>query len=168
MSSKTDYTAAEWALLSEMPLKVAIGATIIEVDSEGLGGGEREMLAAMKEIAAAEEGFAENDLIQAVLRELKAEPGEDGDAREIEVPGGEARTALIDDLLDRARETTALLAAKSTPEEADDFKRWLLNIAGQAATATESGGFLGIGGERVSDQEKTFLRELAAALGVST
>lgn len=166
MSTKHDYTAAEWAVLSELPLKVAIGATIVEVDNEGLGGGDREMLAAMKEIAAAEDRFAENELIQAVLFELKAEPGEDGDAREIKIPGGEAWTALIDDLLERARETADLLAAKSTPDEAADFKRWLLNIAGQAATATESGGFLGFGAERVSDQEKTLLRELAAALGV--
>lgn len=166
MSSKTDYTADEWALLSELPLKVAVGAAIVEMDNEGLGGGEREMLAAVKEIAAAEARFPANRLIQAVLLEIKAEPGEDGGAREIEIPGGAGWTALIDDLLDRGRRAAALLAQKSTPAEAADFKRWLLAIAGQAATATESGGFLGFGAERVSGQEQAFLRELAEALDV--
>jgi hypothetical protein len=168
VSSKADYTAAEWALLSELPIKVAIGAAIVEFDNEGIAGGDREMLAAMKEIAAGEDRFTDNALIQAILQELKVESGEDDDAREIEIPGGEAWTALIDDLLDRARETNALLAAKSTPDEAAGVKRWLLNIAGQATTATKSGGFLGFGAERVSAQEKTFLRELATALDVQS
>jgi hypothetical protein len=54
VSGKVDYTEPEWALLSELPLKVAIGASIIETDDERMGASEREMLAAMKELAGAE------------------------------------------------------------------------------------------------------------------
>jgi hypothetical protein len=166
VSGKADYTAEEWALLSELPLKVAIGATVIESDDERMGASEREMLAAMKELAGAETEYPNNELIQSVLLELKVEDGEQGGSREIEIPGGEAWTELIDALLAQCREASTLLARTSSPQEAAEYKGWLLAIATKAVKAAESGGFLGIGGEQVSDQEQTFITELRTALGL--
>jgi hypothetical protein len=167
VSGKVDYTEPEWALLSELPLKVAIGASIIETDDERMGASEREMLAAMKELAGAEVEYPDNQLIQAVLLELKVEDGEEGGSREIEIPGGEAWTELIDALLAQCREASNLLARHSSAQEVDEYKRWLLAIATKAVKAAESGGFLGIGGEQVSDQEQTFVKELQTALGLT-
>jgi hypothetical protein len=167
VSGKADYTAPEWALLSELPLKVAIGASIIETDDERMGAAEREMLAAMKELAGAEVEYPDNQLIQTVLLGLKVEDGEEGGSREIEIPGGEAWTELIDALLAQCREASDLLARHGSPQEAEEYKRWLLAIATKAVKAAESGGFLGIGGEQVSDQEQTFVKELQTALGLT-
>jgi hypothetical protein len=164
VTNQADYTPDEWSLLSGLPLKVAIAAAIVE-GGEGLDG-NLEMLAAMKEIASAEDRFARNGLIQAILAELKQEPGEEQD-REIEIGGGAAWTAEIDGTLAQCRDASSLVTAKAPPEEADDYRRWLLNIAGQAVAATKSGGFLGFGGTLVTDQEKTFLVQLADALGTN-
>ena len=67
--------------------------------------------------------------------------------------------------LDACREVAALLGRKA-PGEAEGFKRWLLGAAQRAAEASKEGGFLGIGGVRVSEAEKTALAEVAQALGV--
>ena len=54
---------------------------------------------------------------------------------------------------------------KVNPEEADEFKTWLLTIGRRVAEAANEGGLFGFGGERVSDAEKNVLRQIAFALG---
>jgi len=61
----------------------------------------------------------------------------------------------------------AAIVTQKSPAEADEFKQWLMTIANRTAEAGKEGGFLGIGGTRVSEKEKTELAALASALGVS-
>jgi hypothetical protein len=61
----------------------------------------------------------------------------------------------LNDLIDR----------KVKPEEADEFKKWLLAVGRRVAEASNEGGIFGFGGERVSDAEKNVLRQIAFALG---
>ncbi len=61
----------------------------------------------------------------------------------------------------------ANIVAQKSPAEVDEFKQWLMTIANRTAEAAKEGGFLGIGGTKVSDKEKTELATLASALGVS-
>ena len=75
---------------------------------------------------------------------------------------GAARTAL----LDGCKQAAAAVAQKS-PAEAEEYKRWLVSLAQKTAEAAKEGGFLGIGGTRVSEAESTAVTELASALGVS-
>jgi hypothetical protein len=56
---------------------------------------------------------------------------------------------------------------QKSPAEAEEYKRWLVSLARQTAEAAKEGGFLGIGGTRVSEGESTAITELAAALGVN-
>ena len=62
-------------------------------------------------------------------------------------------------------ELVAAVAAKS-PQEAQEFKGWLMSIARGAAEAAKEGGFLGFGGTQVSEKEMSALSQLSAALGV--
>jgi hypothetical protein len=57
-----------------------------------------------------------------------------------------------------------LLKRKVKPEQADEFKKWLLAIGRRVAEASNEGGIFGFGGERVSDAEKNVLRQIAFAL----
>jgi len=57
-----------------------------------------------------------------------------------------------------------LLKRRVKPEEADEFKKWLLAIGQRVAEASNEGGIFGFGGERVSDAEKNVLRQIAFAL----
>jgi hypothetical protein len=61
----------------------------------------------------------------------------------------------------------ANIVTQKSPAEADELKQWLMTIANRTAEAGKEGGFLGIGGTRVSEKEKTELAALASALGVS-
>ena len=94
-------------------------------------------------------------------------------SRQATVPASPAeqgqRPEEIKDLaLKTCQEVVALLARKAPAPEAEGFKRWLLTAAQQAAEASKEGGFLGIGGVRVSAAEQAVLAELAGMLGVTT
>jgi hypothetical protein len=64
------------------------------------------------------------------------------------------------------RRTSTLLSAKAMPEEASEVKEWLARIAQATAEAAKEGGFLGIGGTLVSEEEKAALTTVNAALGL--
>ena len=63
--------------------------------------------------------------------------------------------------------TVLLLAAKASPAEAQAYKQMLVDVAQQAADASNEGGFLGFGGVRVSDKEKAFIAEVKRAAGLA-
>ena len=70
-----------------------------------------------------------------------------------------------DSILDELRAVNALLEQKATPEEAEAFRDWLRATAQATALAAKEGGFLGFGGERVSDDEQQMLERLGAVFG---
>jgi hypothetical protein len=68
--------------------------------------------------------------------------------------------------IEALRRAAAIIDAKAPPQEAREFKTWLRSISQEVAEAAKEGGFLGIGGERVSEAEQAALREIVEALGV--
>jgi hypothetical protein len=68
-----------------------------------------------------------------------------------------------DKLLDAIKAAVAAVAAKS-PSEAQSYKNAIISVAEATATASKDGGFLGIGGKLVSDDEQAALNALKAAL----
>ena len=68
--------------------------------------------------------------------------------------------------LETLRQVAALLAAKSTPAEAEGYKQWLIEIATRTTEAGKEGGnFFGRGAVLVNDAEKAALQEVGQALG---
>ncbi len=60
-----------------------------------------------------------------------------------------------------------LLDAKAEPQEAEGYKRWLLDIAVVVARAgKEDQGFLGMGGVMVNDKERFAYKAIADTLGL--
>ena len=53
----------------------------------------------------------------------------------------------------------------ATEAEAEAYVNWAIQVAEQVALAAKEGGFLGVGGERVSAQEMTALDAIREALG---
>jgi hypothetical protein len=64
------------------------------------------------------------------------------------------------------KEVSAILNAKA-PQDAAGFKAWLQTISENVAEASSEGGFLGIGGVKVSETEKATLADISKALGTS-
>ena len=68
------------------------------------------------------------------------------------------------DALDKTRQVIALLMQKATAQEVTEFKQWILAVSENVANAAKEGAFLGIGGERVSAEEKAVLNDLQGVL----
>jgi hypothetical protein len=69
--------------------------------------------------------------------------------------------------LEHLRQAVGLLEQKATPEEVDEYKRFVLTLANRVAEAHKE-GFLGLSGERVSDAERAAVAEIAQTLGIES
>ena len=156
MTSRSAYSDDEWGLLVGLPQAVLIAASAAEPD------GDRrtvaETTAGLEAISAGRDSG--NALVQDVATEVVDRVGEPENAV---LPVAD-REASVSDVLDRARSVAALLSAKAGPGEAAAYKHWLVGIAEQVVAAAKSGGFLGIGGEWVSESEQRFVEELSHLL----
>jgi len=160
VSTEFGFTDTEWGLLVGLPQSVLTAASAAEHD------GTRRTLA---ENAAGLEAIAEgrespSPLVAAVAGELVARVGDPETGEELPAIEPPDPAAYAADVLSRAREAAALLAAKAGEGEAGAYKHWLVTIAEQVVTAAPSGGMLGIGGDVVTDSERRFRDELSAVL----
>jgi len=158
VSNQSDYTADEWKVVVNGP--VMAGTLIIMVDPAFFG--------AIKESAAIARAINEYgqtsdvELIRAIGQVAKS-----GKKIETpEVPKDQGMEGALKWLVNECKQAADIVAAKS-PEEAESYRSFLLDIAQKTAESSKEGGFLGIGAIRVSDEEKHALATLAEALGGS-
>ncbi len=161
MTSRADFTDEEWARLGRAPLVAA--AAISLADPGGPIETLKESAAALKTLleAAREGGFGA--FVQSVAEDFA------GKAQRRENPlSGFApdRRRALEEILDELRGVYAVLAEKAAPEDVADFREWIRTASQRAALAAKEGGFLGIGGELVSDREQQMLERLGEIFGV--
>lgn len=152
-----DYSKEEMTTLTNALAAVVLGAGLSS--KPGAFGLMREFVSAMK--ASAE--FAEhsnNPLIQQILS--KSNPSDEHGADTSKIDPEKA----MNDGIEAAKSTQAMLVAKGKQADADAWTQLLLAAANAAVNATKSGGFLGIGGEKVTDAERAYIQRLSDALGV--
>jgi hypothetical protein len=168
MSTKADYSAEEWRLVLKAPLMA--GLAVVAASPSGPLGVLREMFAVGKlvnETKTQAEGAG--GLSNSLLRSLVAEfASPDGRAQlDISELRGIPSPQLQSHALEACRALAALVDRKASRAEAEGVKRWLVTIAQRTAEAAKEGGFLGIGGTRVSETETVAIRDVARALGVA-
>jgi hypothetical protein len=151
MTTKADFNGQEWQQVAEAP---ALAGLIVATAQRG--GTLRESLAMGKAYAEAKQKHGEGSelLGDIVAGPPQVEPRQFTSAEDLRTQG-----------IERLRSAVALVESKATPDEAESYKRFAITVAQRAAEADKSGGVLGIGGERVSDAERTALAEIAEALG---
>ena len=159
MTTKADYTPEEWTLLMQAPMMAALN--VIAASPSGPIGVVQEMMVVTKAALGAVEKASGNELIAAVAAEFKETKGDTAK------PEGLKAEELKSRSLEHLRQVAALLGQKSNPEEATAFKGWLVEMAGNVASAAKEGGFMGIGGTAVTEAETAALKEVAEALGVA-
>jgi hypothetical protein len=93
-----------------------------------------------------------------LVDDMKAKLGTEGDA-------AARRAKLHAEAIAGVKQAVAILVQKGTPEDVKAYRAWIGAVAEGVANAASSGGFLGFGGEKVSEAEKTFLGEVTAAMG---
>jgi hypothetical protein len=156
MTSKTDFTEAEWTRLARAPL--VAGMAISLADPGGPIESIKESSAAIRTVLAAAQSGEHGDLVQA----LASDVAEKARRRENPMAGFRPKGAdARDEVLDELRAVSALLGEKTTPQERAQFVGWLRTAAQNTATAAKEGGFLGFNAELVSEREQQMLDTLA-------
>jgi hypothetical protein len=150
MARKADFNAEEWERVVQGP--VLAGLRVVAADR---GGTLRESMSMGRVYADARREHGDSEL----LDEIVASPPQ-LDPRQLTSP-----EALQSKTLDGLAEAVRILDAKATPEEVDGYRRFVLGLAERVAQAHKEGGFLGVGGQAISDEEQRALDEIVATLG---
>ena len=162
MVTKADFTAEEWQQVLVVPQLAAL--VVVLASPSGPVGIAKEMLATSKLIVESIKATTGNALIDAVAADLK----EKAEMKEkIALPEmSKERNEAIEQCLQAFRDMAVLLSQKA-PAEAEGYKQWVYQAAKLSSEAAKEGGFLGIGGTRVSEAEAAALRAVAKELGIS-
>jgi len=162
MAGKSDFTPEEWGLLCKSPMLTAL--VVVAASPSGPFGIIKEMFAVGKLVAETKAKGGADALVGAVVGDITTRDGME-QAKPTEIQGkkpDEARAYALEQL----KKVAALLGQKA-PSDAQGFKQWLQEVATRVANASKEGGFLGIGGTLVSDEEQRALADTAAVLGVA-
>jgi hypothetical protein len=148
MTKKADFNAEEWSTVAEAPLLAGM-----RVVTAGRGGTIRESLAISRAYAQARQEHGEGELLDALVSTPPSV-----DAEGVRSAGDIGRASS-----ERLRELRVLQRTASA-EEVDSYKGFVMTVAQAAASAHKEGGFMGVGGQEISEEEQAALDEIAALL----
>jgi hypothetical protein len=144
MTGSADFTPEEWEQIVEGPT----GAGMVVITAQR-GGTFRETFSMSKAYAEARQQHGESELLdELVSTKPKVDRTRHGSPNE-----------LKQHALGGLREAVGLLEQKATPEEVEDYRRFVLGLAERVAAAHREGG------EAVSEAERAAIDEIAGALG---
>jgi len=152
MTGKADFSPEEW----EVVLKGAPSAGMIVITAQR-GGTFRESFSMAKSYGEARKQHGESQLLDEIA---STKP-------EIDRTRYHSPEELKEHGLQHLREAVELLERKATPEDVDEYRRFVLSLANRVADAHKE-GFLGLSGERVSEAERAAVAEIAEALGTES
>ena len=158
MTNRIDYTDDEWARLRRAPF--VAGMAISLADPGGPIEMSKETLATLR---ATSTPPSQDELLISVSQEILSMVNQKQNPVADFKP--ESATMAGKKVLDELSAANRILDAKATPEEAEAFRRWLLDVAKAAADAAKEGGFMGFGAVEVSEGEQRMMDGLGAALG---
>ncbi|HSD22882.1 MAG TPA: hypothetical protein VLB79_01005 [Solirubrobacterales bacterium] len=148
MTAKADFTEEEWKTVLEAP--PSAGLMVILSDR---GGSIRETFSMASAYTEARKQHGESELLDEIV---SAKPETD-----------RTRAGSPEELkqhnLDNVRQAIAVLKQKATDEEVEEFRKFVLGLAERVAEARKE-GFMGLSGERVSDDERAAISEIESAL----
>lgn len=160
MTVKDRFSPEDWATLVQAPLMAAMA--IVAVSPSGPFGVTREMMAAGRAIQEKRTGKAGNDLARAIAEEYS---GNLAALPTLNVSGMSPKQ-VYKQAMDCLRRAIGILYRQNDDEQTEGFTRWLYEISVEVAHATKEGGFLGFGGQIVSEDELAALRQIAWVLGL--
>lgn len=146
MTRKADFTPQEWELVLEGP--PSAGMIVITAQH---GGTLRETVSMAKSYAEARTQHGQSELLDEIVA---AKP-------EIDHTRYHSPEELKTHLLEHLRDAVALLEGKAQPQELDEYRRFVVNLAQRAAAAHRERG----SSDPVSDAEHAAIAEIARAMG---
>jgi hypothetical protein len=164
MATKPDFTAHEWKTLRDAPHLVML--SVASAGSSGPFGSIKEAFELASTIVEVSKGS--NELLKRICDREELKAAQKSIRTTIKV--GSNANALREQLqwaaADHAAEANAILKRKGTPKDVEDYRQLLVDIADRTAQAAKEGGFLGFGGEWVSEGERAVINRISQALEV--
>lgn len=151
MTTKSEFNADEWDKVAQAP---ALAALMVMVADRG--GAIRESIALGKAYAEARRDEGSEFTKELVSSPPQLNPAEMGKPDQ-----------LREQLPQRIEEAVRTVEAKATPDEAEEYRAFILRVADVVAHAAKEGGVLGIGGKEVSEEEQAVLDQLAGKLATN-
>ena len=143
MTSKSDFTAEEWQLVLEAP--PSAGMIVITAQR---GGSFRETIAMAKAYVEARKQHGKSELLDEIVA---AKP--ERDHTHYHSPD-----ELRQHGLQHLRDSVSLLETKATPEEVDEYRRFIVTLSGEVAAAHREHG------QEVSEAEQAAINDITKAL----
>jgi hypothetical protein len=144
MTTKTAFSPEEWKVVLEGP--PAAGMIVI---TAARGGMFRETVAMSKAYTEARAEHGDSELLDEIVA---AKP-------QMDHTRYHSAEELRDNGLGHLRDAVALVDSKATTGERDDYRRFVLTLAGKVAAAHKEGG------QSVSPAEAEAIQQITAALG---
>jgi hypothetical protein len=169
MTTKSAFTPDEWATLRDAPHLVSMAVAFS--GASGMIGTTKEMFASSAALVEAMK--SDNELLRSIVSRdeiTAAQASLRNTAAQLQAQGGDfaaAKQKIGALALEKVRAANALIVQKA-PTDAPAYRAFLKGLGERVANAAKEGSFLGIGGERVSEGERTMLASLDAALGAAT
>lgn len=151
------YTADESKTVMQAVMMSGMAVAIADM---GIVSTAIEMSALARELVGATQHYPNNSIIQAIFSEEALKH-----SSSTEVPKDITPENAADQAIAAINSATSLLSTKATPEEVNEFKRFVYAAAEAVANAAGSGLF-GSGSQKVSDKEAATLAKLKATLGI--
>jgi len=164
VTHRSAFTADEWTLLRVTPSFVAVG--VVAADASGLFASLKETLAGVNEASAALGSSSDLELFQALAADRSAPAVPDVEPLLGDGPKDAQLENFKTAVLERVSAVVELLNHKASATETDAYRRLLVRVAQRAASAAKEGGFLGIGGVRVSEKERAFIEMVSRSAGI--
>jgi hypothetical protein len=146
MTAKADFTPEDWQVVLEGP--PSAGMIVLTAQR---GGTFRETVAMAKAYVEVRKQHGDSQLLDEIV---SAKP-------EIDHTRYHSVDELKDSGLGHLRDAVALLERKATPEELEDYRRFVLTVAERVANAHREDGV------SVSPAEQAAIQEIAASVGAA-
>ncbi|MFD0980299.1 hypothetical protein [Tropicimonas aquimaris] len=165
MTPKEQLPAEDWAGILQAPMLA--GFAVTAADPSGLIGAFQESAAMAGSLRDAAAGAGTGSLASEVFGAYKTAEGRKTAVEGIRAlakgrKAAEASEAAVGRLGEVMR-----VVERELPDQAPSFRDFLITTAMKTAEASMEGGFLGFGGEKISDAERKSLDDLKAALGAT-
>ena len=162
MATKSDFSQEEWKQILQGVMMSAMAITA--ADPSGLWGTLKEGFASAGVLAKVKTDDNSNKLIQAIVDDFGTSEGrsiaKDGLSEKFKSKAPDQ----IQSLAMRDLQDVVAILQRQAPEDAQAVKDWFMIISQSVAEASKEGGFLGFGGERVSEAEQSTLDEISKVL----
>ena len=160
MSLKDNFTQEEWLKVMTAPGRA--GAAVVAASPSGVTGLVAEMQAISGAIRESVSSATRTPLMEAMAADLMGTPP---DPKTLQGDQAKNMEDVKAQSIEGVRQAVWLVSSKASPEDAAAYRQMLLKVIENTANAAKEGGFMGIGGEQVSDKERAVMDELRGVIG---